>query len=140
MIPVVQTNMLQKILRILLGIFMLFAAMGHLTYNRLAFQAQVPNWVPLDKDMVVIMSGVIELALGLFMIFWKKERVKVGIALALFYILIFPGNIAQYVNNINSFGLDTDSARFIRLFFQPVLVLLALWSTGALKYLFYRKS
>ena len=118
---------------------MVMAAIGHLTYQRSEFQAQVPDWIPLSKDLVVILSGVVELGLGLSMIFWKRERIKVGIALAMFYLLIFPGNIAQYVNHTNAFGLDTDRARLIRLFFQPVLVLWALWSTGALKYVFYRK-
>lgn len=131
-----KTSILQKIFRILLGSFMVLAAIGHMTFQRVEFQAQVPDWVPLGKDIVVILSGVMEFVLGASMIFWKKERVKVGIALALFYVIIFPGNIAQYVNGTNAFGLNTDNARLIRLFFQPVLILWALWSTGALKALF----
>ncbi|MEO6355030.1 MAG: hypothetical protein ABIU77_08615 [Ferruginibacter sp.] len=130
---VIQTTLLQKILRIILGAFMVLAAVGHLTLQRAEFQAQVPDWIPMSKDLVVLLSGVVELLLGLGMIFWKKERVRVGIALAIFYVLIFPGNIAQYVNGINAFGLNTDAKRLTRLFFQPVLVLWALWSTGALK-------
>jgi uncharacterized membrane protein len=129
----IQTTLLQKILRIILGAFMVLAAVGHLTLQRAEFQAQVPDWIPMSKDLVVLLSGVVELLLGLGMIFWKKERVRVGIALAIFYVLIFPGNIAQYVNGINAFGLNTDAKRLTRLFFQPVLVLWALWSTGALK-------
>ena len=130
---VIQTTLLQKILRIILGAFMVLAAVGHLTLQRAEFQAQVPDWIPMSKDLVVLLSGVVELLLGLGMIFWKKERVRVGIALSIFYVLIFPGNIAQYVNGINAFGLNTDGKRLTRLFFQPVLVLWALWSTGALK-------
>ena len=129
---------LQKILRILLGAFMVLAAIGHLTNQRLEFQAQVPDWIPLSKDLVVILSGIVELGLGLSMIFWKGQRVRVGLVLAIFYVLIFPGNINQYVNHISAFGLDTDKARLIRLFFQPVLIVWALWSTGALKYYFKR--
>jgi uncharacterized membrane protein len=136
MINTVQNTMLQKVLRILLGAFMVFAAIGHLTYLRSEFQAQVPNWIPLSKDLVVILSGIVELGLGLSMIFWKSQRVRVGLVLAIFYALIFPGNINQYVNHISAFGLDTDQARLIRLFFQPVLIIWALWSTGALKYYF----
>jgi uncharacterized membrane protein len=136
MINTVQNTMLQKILRILLGAFMVFAAIGHLTYLRSEFQAQVPDWIPLSKDLVVILSGIVELGLGLSMIFWKGQRVKVGLVLAIFYLLIFPGNINQYINHISAFGLDTDQARLIRLFFQPVLIVWALWSTGALKYYF----
>jgi uncharacterized membrane protein len=133
-----KTNYLQKFLRILLGISMVFAAIAHFTFERADFQAQVPNWVPLNKDLIVILSGIVELGLGLSMIFWKNERIRVGIALAIFYVLIYPGNIAQYLNHTSAFNLTTDKARLNRLFFQPVLIIWALWSTGALKYLFYR--
>ena len=127
------TTKLQNILRLVLGAFMVFAAIGHLTYLRSEFQAQVPGWIPLNKDLVVILSGIVELALGISMISWKKRRVQVGIVLAIFYVLIFPGNIAQYVNHTNAFGLDTDPTSLVRLFFQPVLIVWALWSTGAFK-------
>lgn len=122
-------------LRILLGLFMAYAAIGHMTFNRIEFQAQVPVWMPLDRDLVVILSGIVELVLGLGMIYGGKIKAKIGIALAVFYILIFPGNINQYVEQIDAFGLDTDQARFIRLWFQPVLILWALWTTNAFSYL-----
>jgi len=80
-------------------------------------------------------SGVTEILLGLAIIFLKKHRIKVGLILAIFYVLIFPGNISQYTNGIDAFGLDTDQKRLIRLFFQPILIIWALWSTGALTYL-----
>ncbi|GLB52339.1 membrane protein [Neptunitalea chrysea] len=134
-----ETNIWQNILRILLGAFMILAAIGHMTVQREEFQAQVPNWVPLSKDFVVIASGVIELLLGLVMVFLYQYKVYVGLALAIFYVLIFPGNIAQYLKHTNAFGLNTDKARLIRLFFQPVLILWALWSTGALKVLIQKK-
>ena len=131
----IQTTKTQNFFRILLGIFMITAAFGHFTFQRADFQAQVPNWVPMDKDLVVILSGIVEIALGLGMLFLKKYRVYVGIALAAFYLLVFPGNIAQYLNGTSAFGLDTDQARLIRLFFQPVLIFVGLWSTGAIGYL-----
>lgn len=127
-----ETSKLQNFIRIVLGLFMITAAIGHFTFQRDDFQAQVPNWIPLNKDLVVILSGVVEILLGLSMLFLTNYKAKVGIALAVFYILIFPGNIAQYVNGTPAFGLDTDQARLIRLFFQPVLIFFALWSTGAL--------
>jgi len=130
---------LRKGARILLGLFMVLAGIGHLTFQRKTFQAQVPDWVPIDKDATVVLSGVVEIALGLAMIGSKKHRPKVGLALALFYIAIFPGNIAQYLNHKNGFGLNTDEARLARLFFQPVLIAWALWSTGAIPYLNHRK-
>ena len=134
------TNTLQNISRIVLGSFMVFAAIAHFTFDRAEFQAQVPVWFPRSKDLVVILSGIVELTLGLSMIFWKNQRINTGIALAIFYVLIFPGNIAQYLNHTNAFHLNTDNARLIRLFFQPVLIVWALWSTGALKYLFSRNT
>lgn len=131
----IQTSTTQNIFRIILGAFMVLAAIGHFTFQREEFQAQVPNWIPLSKDLVVILSGVVEAGLGLGMIFLTKRKVFVGISLAIFYLLIFPGNIAQYMNHTDAFGLDTDTKRLIRLFFQPVLILWALWSTGAITYL-----
>ena len=91
-------------------------------------------------DFVVLSSGIVEIMLGLAMIFLIKQKVKVGFALAIFFILIFPGNISQYTNRIDAFGLDTDQKRFIRLLFQPVLVIWALWSTGALKHLLNKQK
>ncbi len=123
--------------RLLLGIFMTYAGFSHLTIARQEFVAQVPVWMQLTPeftDFVVLASGVVEIALGLGMLFLWKKKAIVGALLALFYVLIFPGNINQYVNHIDAFGLDNDQVRFIRLFFQPVLIFLALWSTGGMKY------
>jgi uncharacterized membrane protein len=124
---------LKKVFRILfqaaLGVFLLYAGTLHLTTRRSEFQAQVPSWLPVDADFVVIASGVVEIALGLSLLILRKWRRQVGILTAIFFVLIFPGNIWQYIDGIDAFGLDTDRDRFIRLFFQPVLVLWALWST-----------
>jgi len=122
-------------MRVILGSFMILAAIGHFTFQRADFQAQVPNWVPISKDLVVLLSGVAEISLGIAMIFWTRKKVYVGLTLALFYLLIFPGNIAQYLNGTSAFGLDTDQSRLTRLFFQPVLIAWALWSTAAFSYL-----
>lgn len=134
-----KTSILQNIMRVVLGSFMILAAIGHFTYQRADFQAQVPNWIPLQKDLVVLLSGIVEISLGIAMIFWTRQKVKIGIILAVFYLLIFPGNIAQYLNGTPAFGLDTDKARLIRLFFQPVLIVWALWSTGVFIYLRTKK-
>lgn len=125
-------GILQHIGRVLLGLALTYAGYSHLTFNRSEFLAQVPNWVPMDADFVVVASGVVEIILGLSLIFWRP--VVVGLATATFFVLIFPGNISQYITGTDAFGLDTDRARLIRLFFQPVLVLWALWSTGAFAY------
>lgn len=138
-----KTSLFQDISRMLLGSFMVLAGVAHLTFQRQEFVAQVPMWLPRDPafvDFVVVSSGVVEIALGLAMIFMSKYRIQTGIALALFYVLVFPGNISQYTNGISAFGLDTDQKRFIRLFFQPLLIVWALWSTNALKYLSSRNT
>lgn len=130
----VKTTRTQNIFRILLAIFMIYAGYSHLTFNRIEFQAQVPDWLPLGKDLVVISSGIVEISLGLALLFWKKYRAKVGWALAIFFILVFPGNISQYLEGRDAFGaLDSDRARLIRLFFQPVLIAWTLWSAGSWK-------
>ncbi|AMJ67515.1 DoxX family protein [Hymenobacter sp. PAMC 26628] len=135
-----QTTTLQNVARGLLGNFMVVAGTGHLTFAWQDFQAQVPDFVPLDKDTVVLESGVVEIGLGLALLFLKgKNRVRMGVGLAVFYTLIFPGNLHQYASRISAFGLDTDAKRLGRLFFQPVLIAGALWSTGALKVLMKKK-
>ena len=135
----IQTTKTQDFFRILLGLFMITAAFGHFTFQRADFQAQVPNWVPMNKDLVVILSGIVEMAIGLAIIFLTRYKIQIGIRLAIFYVLVFPGNIAQYLNGTDALGMNTDQARLIRLFFQPVLILWALWSTGGLKVLVRKK-
>ncbi len=117
------------IARVLLGLALTSAGISHLGSARAEFQAQVPPWVPLDPDFVVLASGVVEIVLGIALIVLFRWKGWVGIATALFFIAIFPGNISQFIDGIDAFGLDTDLARGIRLLFQPLLVLWALWST-----------
>lgn len=100
----------------------------------------MPTWLPLDADFVVLFSGVIEITLGLALVILWKYKMFVGLLTALFFIAIFPGNISQYVNGIDAFGLDTDEARLTRLFFQPLLVAAALLSTDAWKLIKLRKK
>ena len=117
--------------RALLGVALASAGVSHLGSARAEFQAQVPQWVPLDPDFVVLASGCVEIILGLSLVFLWRWAKLVGLLVAAFFIAIFPGNISQFVNGIDAFGLDTDGARGIRLLFQPLLVLWALWSTSA---------
>ena len=126
-----QTNNFQTVFRLLLGVFLLFAGVSHLTTSRSEFLAQVPPWVPLDGDLVVVLSGIAEIIFGIALIILPRYRALVGWVVAAFFVAIFPGNISQYVNGIDAFGLNTDTARAVRLLFQPLLVLWALWSTGA---------
>ncbi len=127
-------KVIRIVARIALGAALAAAGLSHLTTSRAEFQAQVPKWVPLDADFVVIASGVVEIIIGLWLISGYRAPLA-GCVAALFFIAIFPGNISQWITQTDAFGLDSDAARFIRLFFQPVLVLWALWSTAAWSWL-----
>ncbi|USQ75625.1 DoxX family protein [Ornithinimicrobium cryptoxanthini] len=116
--------------RIALGAAMVGAGIAHLTIQRREFQAQVPEWFPLDEDLTVVGSGVMEIALGASFIALPRHQRLIGGLLAAFYVVIFPGNIAQYLEGTDAFGLDTDGKRLGRLFFQPLLVLWALYGGG----------
>ena len=116
--------------RLALGGALVFAGVSHLTVARQEFQAQVPDWVPLDPDTTVVASGVAEVALGSALALAPQRlRPWVGAAAAAFFVAVFPGNISQWVRRRDGFGLDTDEKRFGRLFFQPALVAWAWWST-----------
>jgi uncharacterized membrane protein len=117
--------------RYLLGAALIYAGVGHFTFSRVAFQAQVPPWLPLDPDFVVLASGAVEIALGLGLIFIARYRKQIGWLTAAFFLAVFPGNISQYLTQTDAFGLNTDEARAIRLLFQPLLMVWAVWATGA---------
>lgn len=122
----------KKAARIILGGMLVLAGTSHLTFARKAFRAQVPDWVPLPKDDTVVYSGIAEIALGSNLVLTnEKHQETVGKIAASFFTAVFPGNLSQYVNRRSAFGLDTDTKRLVRLFFQPVLVFWALKSTSA---------
>lgn len=129
--PGAVTTRAQDLARIALGAFLAFAGTSHLLWARQTFLAQVPDWVPLDADLVVVLSGVVEIVLGIALISVTRHRHQVGWCAAAFFVAIFPGNVSQFVDGDAAFGLDSDLARGFRLLFQPVLVAWALWSTGA---------
>lgn len=120
----------KEISRIALGVFLITAGVGHLTFARKEFQAQVPDWVPLPKDDTVVYSGIAEILLGTATIVTpKKYRKTMGKVVATFFAAVLPGNIAQYTNRKDSFGLNTDNQRLGRLFMQAPLIGWALKST-----------
>jgi uncharacterized membrane protein len=124
-------GILRKLPQMVLGLALAYAGVGHLTTSRQEFQAQVPTLFKDYADFVVLSSGVVEIALGVGLIALWKYRVQIGWVIAAFFVAIFWGNISQYLNGVDAFGLNSDSARLIRLFFQPLLVMWALGSTGA---------
>ncbi|MFC5061337.1 hypothetical protein [Actinomycetospora atypica] len=122
----------RRVGRWLLGLFLLAAGLLHLTTLRVEFRSQVPSWFPVDADLVVLASGVVEIALGLALLLLAARRRAVGVVVALFLVAVFPGNLWQYLDGVSAFGLDDDRSRLVRLFVQPLLILWALWATGVL--------
>jgi uncharacterized membrane protein len=114
--------------RIALGAALVVAGISHLTVAREEFQAQVPTWVPVNEDTTVVASGIAEITLGTLLASGWKQRV-IGLTVAAFFIAVFPGNISQWKNRRDGFGLDTDLKRLLRLPFQVPLIAAALWST-----------
>ncbi|WP_424347505.1 DoxX family protein [Kocuria sp. CH-021] len=125
------TSLPRTLARVLLGLVLLGAGISHLTVARQEFTAQVPEWMPVPDDAVVLGSGVVEIVLGAALVALPRRRVLLGWLAAAFFVAVFPGNVSQYLTRADAFGLDTDRARAVRLLFQPLLVLWALWSTGA---------
>lgn len=126
-----ETSRAQDVARIVLGAALAYAGLSHLAWAREDFLAQVPDWVPLDADLVVVLSGVVEIVLGVSLIVLARYRTELGWVVAAFFVAVFPGNISQFVDGDAAFGLDSDLARGVRLLLQPVLVAWALWCTGA---------
>ena len=124
-------NFVRRTAQIVLGVALAYAGSTHLSTKRLEFQAQVPTLLKDYADFVVLASGLVEILLGFTLVFLWRYRIIVGWIVAGFFIAVFPGNISQYLNHVDAFGLDSDKARAIRLLFQPLLVVWALWSTGA---------
>ena len=131
---------IRSLARLILGGALVVAGLGHLTFARHDFQAQVPDWVGIDKNVVVIMSGLVEIALGLALLVVRRRRALLGLAAGLFFVAVFPGNISQFVDGDDAFGLNSDGDRRNRLFFQPVLVAWAWWSTDAFAVFHSRRS
>ena len=125
------TSTARDVTRIAAGTAMLVAGVGHLSFARTGFQAQVPDWVSVDKDLTVLASGVVEIGLGAAMVGLPRQRETVGAVLSAFLVAVFPGNIAQYTGQRDGLTLDSDRKRLIRLFFQPAMVATAWWSTRA---------
>ena len=126
-------SFIRRIPQSILGIALIFTGVSHLTTRRLEFQAQVPTQLQQWANEVVLASGFVEIALGVGLLALWKYRVVIGWLTAIFFVAIFWGNISEFVNGVDAFGLDSGTARFVRLLFQPLLVAWALLSTGAWK-------
>jgi len=124
---------MRSLARAALALLLVAAGAAHLTTLRRGFRIAVPDWTTrllrADKDTVVVVSGVVEVLLGVALAVLPRERVRIGVAIAAFFVAVFPGNVHHWRTRASVPGLDTDAKRFARLFLQPVLVAWALWAT-----------
>ena len=119
--------MLRAFGRAAIAAILLVAGFGH--FNSVdSFRAQVPPFLP-NPELIIYVSGVVELLLATALLLARQHRATVGLVAAAFFVVVFPGNISQFVTHTDAFGLNTDVARFVRLLFQPVLIWLSIWST-----------
>ncbi|MCC2030803.1 DoxX family protein [Microbacterium allomyrinae] len=123
----------RDVARWVLGVLLLVAGLSHLTWGRRGYRIVVPDWATrllrTDKDMIVVASGAVEVALAGALVVLPADRTRIGWIVAAFFVAVFPGNVHQWRTGRPAPMLRTDRARFVRLLLQPVLVLWALWST-----------
>jgi uncharacterized membrane protein len=127
-------SVLRLISRLLLALLLIVAGVSHLTWGRHGYRIVVPDWATrmlrTDKDMIVVASGAVEVMLGAALVALPRDRTRVGMIVAAFFVAVFPGNVHQWRTGRSAPMLRTDRARFIRLLLQPLLVAWALWSTA----------
>ena len=122
------------------GVFMFVSGYGHLFLAAEEIELLVPAWSPISPKAMVIVTGYIEITIGLAFIFLRSKIHIVGWILVVFLILVFPGNLYQYSNEIDAFGLNTPGKRLARLFLQPFIILWVLYVSGNLNKLIPLKT
>jgi uncharacterized membrane protein len=107
------------LLRWALAAFLATAGVGHFVAPE-EFLAQVPPYLP-APELLIAVSGVVELAIALALVALPRYRRLTGVIAALFFVAILPGNVAQYTEARDAFGLTSDAARLTRLVLHPLL-------------------
>ena len=115
--------------RWLLALGYLVAGVAHLR-SPAGFIQITPAWVP-DPPLVILLTGLAELAGAVALAAIPRLRRAAGIGLALYAVCVFPANINHAFNHIalggTALGWWYHAPRFA---LQPVLVWLALWTGG----------
>lgn len=133
--------MIRTILRLVLGAFYFIAGVLHLTSPR-PFLSIMPEWVPMPAA-VVALTGFAELLGAAGLVQWRASGLRraAAIGLALYAVCVFPANINHFILDMkrpdHGLGLGYHVPR---MFAQPVLVWLALWTGMAIEWPFSRKA
>jgi uncharacterized membrane protein len=116
-------------LRFLLALIYLLAGLAHLRVPA-GFVQITPAWVPVP-ELVVLLTGLCEIAGAVALAFIPHLRRAAGIALAAYAVFVFPANINHALNDIAIGGVDLSWwYHGPRLLLQPVAVWWALWASG----------
>ena len=120
---------LQDAMRHAMAVGFVLTGVSHFAMSD-SFLVYFPDWVPFPQP-IVYASGAVEIAGGLAL-FARRCRRQVGLALAVYLVLAFPGNVYAAVSGAeeNLPGLiDAPWYPWARLPFQALFVWWALWST-----------
>lgn len=108
-------------------VFTWFFAGGIAHFTATEFFVNItPPWVPYPL-MVVYVSGIVEIALAL-LILWPHIRELAGWGLIALTLAVTPANVHMYMNP-EQFPEASQTAYLIRLIVQVLLLLLIWWST-----------
>jgi uncharacterized membrane protein len=110
-----------------LAVAMVFAGVSHLLMPT-PFVQHLPEWVP-GRDPLVALTGVLEIALGVALVYSKQRRSLAGLAVAAFLVAVFPANVYVAVAAVDVEGQPGGAYPWIRLPFQALFIAWALWST-----------
>lgn len=122
----------------MLGILYLIAGVAHILAPG-GFVQITPDWVP-ASHVVVLTTGVCEIAGAVALLFVPWLRRVAGLALAAYAVFVFPANINHALNNV-ALGGATLSWWYHgpRLALQPVIVWWALWAGQVIDWPFRRR-
>jgi uncharacterized membrane protein len=112
--------------RCAMALFFVIAGLSHFGPARAEFVGMVPPWVPVNHDVTIVVTGVLELCGGIGLLVPATTRVA-GIALALFLVAVFPANMYAAEHHLRIFGRE-HPALLPRTIDQIVLLALVIWS------------
>lgn len=116
--------------RLALALGMTVAGVAHLV-DPTPFVQHLPEWVP-QREPLVLLTGLIEIGLGLALLAPQPYRRLVGLLVAAYLVAVFPGNIYVAVAGVEVDGQPGGVYPWLRLLFQPLFIWLAVWCTRPL--------
>jgi uncharacterized membrane protein len=105
-----------------------FAGISHLLLPT-PFVQHLPTWVPMREELILV-TGLLEIALGVALLLRQPQRRWAGLALAGYLLAVFPSNIYVAVADVDVDGQPGGAYPWLRLPLQVLFIAWALWSTG----------